>query len=213
MRYLQMYLYIICVLFYSIDTFALNTYQQCPAGQNERTELDNVCPRLEGKHLPGCCPPLFGANPMTCNYYIVKQGGQAVRVNSSYLTCENGQNVSHECCATVYNDCFEQPVQLQYRPRLISRNNSCCMDACPSANWWINPAPSRNAAQYALILKLTSQHVHGGSLSQCSGLIDQCSVSGGGSCPASSPCPPAGGGVGGGGSGGGSGSGSGTGTG
>lgn len=178
-------------IFLGNPVMALKTYQSCPLAQSERTELDNMCPRVEGKHLDGCCPPLFKSQSMNCTYYVVKTAGQQFMVNSSYTICQNGVNVAIPCCAIATSDCSDQRVDLQYLPRLISRNQSCCFDACPAANWWINPPPSPNAPQITLIRKITNQHVHGGSISQCTGsVIDQCSVAGHATCPVSSPCPP-----------------------
>ena len=116
------------------------TYNNCPSNVAGRTELDNVCPRLEGIHPEGCCPQIFKNPPLTCNYHVVLNRGQAFLANSSYLSCQNGVTVSNSCCVMRYRACFVEPITKSYRPRLLYRQNTCCFESvCPPASYWRNP--------------------------------------------------------------------------
>lgn len=179
---------------YFISIFALfiscslqaqvRSYPNCAATAQGRVDLDNFCPRLEGVHLPNCCPPLMKTAGLTCNYQIVQNNGQPILVNSSFTRCENGKNVSVTCCTVSTQACFSDPVSLKFIPRLINRQAACCFETCPPASYW-RAAPNANP-------KITASHeLTGGLLAQCTPkTIQSCSVGTTATCQADDPCPP-----------------------
>lgn len=158
------------------------SFPSCSAWQG-RVDLDGFCPRMEGVHLEGCCPPIEKRPGLSCNYHIVKARGQAFLGNSSYNACVGGQNVAIPCCEIQQRACFVSPVNLTFIPQLIGRNNQCCFEPCPPASYWRaepNPNPS-----------ITPEHeLTGAGMAMCTNTtLSECSLGSAPSCPTSSYCP------------------------
>lgn len=171
------------ILFSGVVSLAqTRSYPTCSAWDN-RIDLDNFCPRMEGVHLPNCCPPLIKMSALTCDYQIVKDRGQPFLANSSYTTCENNANVTKPCCTTATRACYTDPVSLKFLPRLINRQASCCFEQCPPASYW-RAAPNANP-------KITANHeLTGGSVPICTQTtLQECSVGTTDNCPVSDFCP------------------------
>ena len=161
----------------------LRSFNQCLRSDPGRVELDNLCPRLEGVHLEGCCPPLRKSAPLQCKYVVTQSQGQLYLTQSSYTTCQNGQNISVSCCTVVQRSCTVSPVTLNYIPRLLHRRNNCCFENCPPGNYW-RQAPANPA--------ITAGHEldEGSSPAACTGtVLQECSAGSVSDCQASSPCP------------------------
>ncbi len=160
----------------------ISSFKQCQATDNPRSELDTFCPRVEGVHPEGCCPQLFKQPPLQCYYSIVVNRGQAYLANSSYTTCQGGENVRVSCCVVRQRTCYRDLKQLPFLPRLLHRNNSCCFENCPPADYW-RAAPANPA--------ISSQHeLTGNGVPICTGsVLDECSHGSSANCQASSPCP------------------------
>lgn len=165
-------------------TAQMRNFQSCSRAEPGRTELDNLCPRLEGVHLEGCCPPLQRNPPLQCRYHIVRQRGQQYLAQSAYTICQNGMNVNVPCCGVMQRACVEQPVTLNYIPRLIHRAKTCCFENCPPADYW-RQAPANP--------QITPEHEYtdGGGPANCTGtLLQECSIGSTATCQPSNPCPP-----------------------
>ncbi|NUN05293.1 MAG: hypothetical protein HUU57_05990 [Bdellovibrio sp.] len=146
--------------------------------------MDNFCPRIEGVHLEGCCPPLEKRPSMQCTYHVVASQGQAFWGNSTSTQCVGGANTTVPCCRLMHRGCYKDPQTLNFVSRLIGRNKQCCFETCPPASYWRaepNPRP-----------QITAQHQLTGAstLALCQNIeLQECSV-GAGACPADDPCPP-----------------------
>jgi hypothetical protein len=163
-------------------------YNSCGGGET-RTELDNLCPMMEGANLPQCCPQAFGTRKLSCTYHIILNSGQPYLRESSYTTCENGRNVQKPCCDVSYRPCFEKEVTLQFIPRLIHRKE-CCLEGCPSSKYWMDGyATNPGMPQNGLAQQITPSHSLSspGDPGQCiNAIIGSCSHE---MCPSSTPCP------------------------
>lgn len=158
------------------------TFQQCSSGDAPRSELDHFCPRLEGVHLEGCCPPLFKEPPLQCRYAVYLDRGQIYLGQTAYQSCENGQTVSKPCCRIMQRGCYDQEVILPFKPRLLHRNNRCCFENCPSADYW-RAAPAHPA--------ITPAHELVNTGPTCTRtVLQECSVGGEENCQPDNPCPP-----------------------
>lgn len=138
MKLFALGLCVFSLLIFKSITYAgrnFSSFNSCLPSAPPRTELDHFCPRIEGIHLEGCCPPIF-SSAIQCEYSIPVANGQAYLAVSSYLTCENGANVSHSCCGVFRRSCVREPVTLNFRPRLLNRDASCCYENCPAADYW-----------------------------------------------------------------------------
>jgi hypothetical protein len=156
-------------------------FQQCKPNER-RNDLDHFCPRAEGAHLDGCCPPLFKEPPLKCRYAINDPSGQPVLVNSSYTTCENGQNVSVNCCILSVQACSRERVVLDFKPRLLNREGACCFENCPPGDYWRKP-PSHP--------QISPRHEIDLGNPECQdAVLQQCSYGGEANCQPASPCPP-----------------------
>lgn len=157
-------------------------FQQCTNTAAPRSELDHFCPRLEGVHLEGCCPPLFKEPPLQCRYAVYLSRGQLYLTNSSYTVCQNGQNVSIPCCTVAQRGCYRDPVTLPFKPRLLYRNNTCCFENCPSAAYWRTP-PAHPA--------ITPSHELVDTGPICTEtVLQECTYGNSESCQPSESCPP-----------------------
>lgn len=158
------------------------TFNNCQPTE-QRTALDNLCPSLEGSHLPGCCPPAVKLPAIQCQYVVMVSRGQPTVVNGSYRSCQDGKTVSVPCCKSGAMNCFKDPVTLPFIQRLMARSNSCCFEPCPSAGYW-RGQPNPNSS-------ITSKHeFYNGSSSQCTTTtLDQCDHGTEENCEADSPCP------------------------
>lgn len=175
---------------------AAGSYNQCAAGTS-RNDLDNLCPRLEGAHLPECCPQLFKADKLSCEYYIVKQRGQPYLAKGSFSTCEDtdGDGVGdktqqNECCEVKQKACYTDPVNLQFQPRLINRNKACCFENCPPPRYWVNGRRG-GIPQATEMFKMTNEHELRGGHSQCVSETLPLECSQEVTCQTSNPCPAA----------------------
>lgn len=158
-------------------------FGSCKSTDAARDLLDNFCPRLEGTHLDGCCPPLEKRPPMQCYYHIFQASGQPIRVNSEYTTCVNGTNVRVPCCRTETAGCYTDPVVIPFVPRLLYRNTKCCFETCPGVEYWRNPPNPRS--------DLTSRHqLTGPGVNGCTPIREECSYGTTDTCQSSDPCPP-----------------------
>lgn len=119
------------------------SFQQCSAGDAPRSELDHFCPRLEGVHLEGCCPPLFKEPPLQCRYAVYLARGQIYLGQTSYQSCENGQTVSKACCRIMQRGCYDQEVILPFKPRLLHRNSRYRQSQRPLQVCRLRPCPLR----------------------------------------------------------------------
>lgn len=167
----------------SLPSWGVRTFEICAPAEAGRTELDNFCPRIEGVHLPKCCPPLFKNPPLQCHYQIVHSRGQEVLVNSSYNVCSGGVDTRVNCCRRSQSACYTDPVTLSFLPRLIHRANTCCFERCPPANYWRTPPahPSITA----------SHELVSSSVALCvPEVINNCSYGSTENCGANSYCPP-----------------------
>lgn len=174
----------IFIIFIPLQTFS-REFKRCDIKEPGRTELDNVCPRLEGIHPQGCCPQVFDKNKLTCNYHIVKERGQPILANSQYTVCENGDNKTVQCCAPRFKACYIEPITRPYRPRLIHRSNTCCFENCPPADYWRNP-PNPD-----LEFKEDHELSNAGAISLCvPETINECTNGSSASCEPSQRCPP-----------------------
>ncbi|HPI41590.1 MAG TPA: hypothetical protein PLJ21_12350, partial [Pseudobdellovibrionaceae bacterium] len=125
----------------------------------------------------------------------VKSNGQPYYSQSSFQTCQldsggTPQYTSHSCCEVSYAACIDQKVELDFFPRLIYRKNSCCIEGCPSANYWIDGlVRNPNMPQSKEVKKLTYQHtLYNSSLpSQCiKAVIGSCPYQ---ACQSNQYCP------------------------
>ncbi|MBX2986975.1 MAG: hypothetical protein KF802_03670 [Bdellovibrionaceae bacterium] len=165
----------------SFDAQAARTFQQCDAKEPGRTELDHFCPRVEGVHLEGCCPPLFKDPPIQCKYAVPVERGQAYLAKSSYTVCQGGTEVSVPCCQIRQRGCSRDPVTLPFKQRLLFRQKTCCFEGCPSADYWLTPPAASG---------ITKDHELNSPLAQCTGtVIDECDAGNSANCQASDPCP------------------------
>ncbi len=159
-------------------------FPACNKKDPGRTEVDNVCPRLEGIHPAGCCPQIFSEPPLSCDYHIVKDRGQAILANSSYSKCVGGSTVRVNCCALKYKACYTNPINKQFKPRLIFRSDTCCFENCPPASYWRNPPnPDPN---------FTENHelTNAGNVALCvNETLNECSYGSSNNCEPSSACP------------------------
>lgn len=161
----------------------VRSFQSCSRAEPGRTELDNLCPRLEGVHLEGCCPPLRSNTTLQCRYHIVRERGQQYLAQSSYTVCQNNMNVNIPCCAVMRRTCVDAPVTLNYIPRLIHRAKTCCFENCPPADYW-RQAPANP--------QITPDHEYaeGVSPAGCTGtILQECSIGNSVTCQANDPCP------------------------
>lgn len=160
------------------------TFETCSGDFVPRVDLDNFCPRLEGVHLEGCCPPLEKRPAMQCTYHIVVSNGQAFWANSTSTQCIGGVDTAVPCCRLMHRGCYKDPQTLSFVSRLIGRDKQCCFEKCPPASYW-RAQPNPRA-------EITAQHqlTGGSSLAMCTDAeLQECSSTGG-VCPASNPCPP-----------------------
>ena len=144
-----------------------------------------MCPRLEGANLPHCCPPMQKYPRLECQYVKFISRGQPTLVNSSFIRCENGVDVTVPCCQPSAQDCYENPIKIDFIQRLIRRNNQCCVEPCPPPEYWSAPP-----ARPGLPADWNRYSHYQGGVSQCTGtVISQCSVPGQVACETGSPCP------------------------
>lgn len=174
----------IIVLVLSLTTIAsAERFNQCSTSAAPRTALDHFCPRVEGIHPDGCCPQVFKKPPLQCKYAVYLSRGQAFLANSSYTQCQNGANVTINCCEVHQRGCYRDLKTLDFLPRLLHREKACCFENCPSADYWRAPPANPN---------ITPQHeLVGSSPTMCTGtVLQECSFGTAANCQASDPCPP-----------------------
>lgn len=114
-------------------------YPRCkkfgPLGDEE-----NFCPRIEGMHPEGCCPPIQDKK-LKCYYARYRSRGQVVVVNSSYTRCtDDGETEKVNCCRLSYQACYDQKKIRTFVSFLNYRRDQnpkgCCFSLCPSASYW-----------------------------------------------------------------------------
>jgi hypothetical protein len=159
----------------------VRTYNACTGADSQRADLDTFCPRLEGVHTQGCCPPIFNyQSPLLCQYY--RGSSEVVQQDSTFIRCNSNTNQNEivACCASYTQSCGADEITVNFYPRLINRANTCCFESCPNAQYWMN-APSDPRFQ--------SDHILG-TTNSCSAVpINTCSA-GLPPCEANVPCPP-----------------------
>lgn len=174
------------LIFFSLSTYShlslAEDFKQCTTKDASRSELDHFCPRLEGIHPKGCCPPLQKEPPLKCSYAIYDSRGQPKLVNSTYTSCENGSDVEHTCCMEIQVGCYKDRIDLDFIPRLLYRSDDCCFENCPGADYW-RAAPPKGG--------LSEKHERiTTSGPECKKeLIQSCSVGTSANCAPSDPCP------------------------
>ncbi|MEZ4873701.1 MAG: hypothetical protein R2827_15960 [Bdellovibrionales bacterium] len=168
-----------------LSPHVFSQYNSCSGSDDHRNTLDDLCPRMEGTELAGCCPQVFRTPPLQCQYRIVERIYGDRYYNSSYTVCEEDQNVTVSCCRkTNYSrECSRDPINKQFYPRLIHRRNQCCFEGCPPASYWRNPPnPDPNFS--------FNHELSTGSLGSCNDPLpemNECSVDT--ECIASQRCP------------------------
>jgi hypothetical protein len=159
------------------------TYQSCSGStdKTQRKELDVFCPRVEGAHPKGCCPPIYRTEqPLTCRYYVGST--KPASVESSYTVCEDNRNVVISCCGAGSRPCANNVINKPFFPRLINRDNQCCFESCPNAEYWRRPPNPDNS--------LSDRHLLGSGIPSCDEEINECAPNSP-QCQPSSPCPEA----------------------
>lgn len=168
------------ISFGASSAFAARNFMQCEGDAAPRSELDHFCPRIEGIHLEGCCPPLFKQPPLKCSYHVVVSRGQPFIGQSAYNACVDGKDVSIPCCSLQQRDCSRDKVVKDFFPRLLNRKNTCCFENCPSADYWRAPPAAKD---------ISPQHEFGDGPATCTGTtLQECTV--GATCQESTYCPP-----------------------
>ena len=133
----------VSVFFYFCIAFQTSSYAQTLGYNMCRHTLDvpeknTFCPRIEGQHPEGCCPPISGPSKM-CYYAAYNAAGQGVLVNSHYYTCENDVNVRQNCCRRSSQACYEDRREKRFISFLVYQWKSpqgCCLLDCPQASYW-----------------------------------------------------------------------------
>lgn len=172
---------ILSLMFLVTSAAEARTYLDCPGSgaSSQRAALDVFCPRLEGAHLEGCCPPVHKSEPLVCTYY--KNSQQQVMNNSSYTMCVEGQNRVVACCESQTMPCADEVIRKDFIPRLINRSNSCCFESCPNAQYWLAP-PNPDS-------RFSPGHLVGNAPPECQQTPPNNCTPGAPACQPSAPCP------------------------
>lgn len=143
------------LMFIPAEAKTPRSYPSCdansnPAPKRSSTSTDNLNPQVEGQPMKGSCPPdVVGSR--ACTYYTQTTriyGFEARKQNY----CVSPGTKDHPsariipnrmCCRALSKSCVTSRVEIApFYQRLINRPinkvNTCCVEHCPTTDYWTN---------------------------------------------------------------------------